>query len=210
MTPFHFQAGQFVILNVSDAEGRPQRRSYSIASSPKHTDYIELCVKILPEGRVSGVLDTIAVGMQIEIDGPYGKFTIDKDAKKEIILVAAGVGIAPIRSLLFDLYESNYTAHVSLFFGFRFMDDYLFHDELVSLKKTYPQFTFVPVISRPNHGDKQGMDVGHVNDVLRKHITSPDNKMFYVCGSLPMVKDVVASLESVGCVREQIKTDAWG
>lgn len=207
-TAFHFTAGQFVILTVTDSEGKPMRRSYSIASSPTHTDYIELCIKILPDGRVSGVLDTFAVGSPIQLDGPYGKFTIDKKQEKEILLIAAGVGIAPIRSLLFDLYESHYDAPVILFYGFRFPQDYLFKEELLSLKKKYTQFTFVPAISKPD-GD-HGLDVGRVTEVLPKYISSPENKEAYICGSLPMVQDVIAVLEKAGITRENIKTDAWG
>jgi NAD(P)H-flavin reductase len=211
--PFKFEAGQFIILNVADAEGKPQRRSYSIASSPKNTDYVELCVKILPDGRVSGFLDTVREGHHIEVDGPYGKFTVDKEAKKEIILVAAGVGIAPIRSLLLDLHESGYDAPVSLFFGFRFMTDYLFKEEFARLKKEYPLFSYYPVISRPKDGEEGediGMDVGHVNGILFKYIKNADNKIVYICGSLPMVKDVVAELQGIGITRDQIRTDAWG
>jgi NAD(P)H-flavin reductase len=208
--PFEFEAGQFIILNVTDAEGKPQRRSYSIANAPQDKTFVELCIKILPDGRVSSQLDTIKVGETIEIDGPYGKFVVDKEAKKEIILVAAGVGVAPIRSLLLDIHHSAYDAPVSLFFGFRFMEDYLFKEELIALKEAYPTFSFYPVISRPKEGEDHGMDVGHVNGVLSKYISTPENKMVYICGSLPMVKDVVASLEEIDFTREQIKTDAWG
>ena len=114
--PFHFIAGQFVIISVTDLDGKPQRRSYSIASSPAHTDYIELCIKILPDGRVSGVLDTFNVGSVLEIDGPYGKFIVDNDSTKELLFVGAGVGVAPLRGMLFDLFEKGYTAPVWLFF----------------------------------------------------------------------------------------------
>ncbi len=207
-THFSFTAGQFIILTVTDSEGKPQRRSYSIASSPKHTDYIELCVKILPEGRMSGVLDTFAVGSHVELDGPYGKFTIDKTQRKEVILVAAGVGISPIRSLVFDLYESGYDAPVLLFFGFRYSQDFLFKDELLALQAKYPLLTLVPVISKPD-GEKE-LEVGRVTDVLQKYILSSENKATYICGSLQMVQDVIAVLEQIGITKEHIKTDAWG
>ncbi len=206
---FHFQAGQFIILDVTDVEGRHQRRSYSIASSPEHTDYIELCIKIIPDGRVSGVLDTITEGSIVELDGPYGKFTIDKKQKKELIMVAAGVGVAPFRSLLLDLYHAGYDAPVSLFFGFRFIEDYIFKDEFEQLKRLYKKFSFFPVISRPD-GSHEGFDVGHINTVLSKYIKCSDNKMVYICGSLPMVKDVVVAFEEINFTRDQIKTDAWG
>ncbi|PIN79710.1 hypothetical protein COV16_02795 [Candidatus Woesearchaeota archaeon CG10_big_fil_rev_8_21_14_0_10_34_8] len=208
--PFEFQAGQFVILNITDADGNPQRRSYSIASSPKNKDYIELCIKIVSNGRVSSIMGQLQEGANIELDGPYGKFTVDKEQKKELLLIAAGVGIAPIRSLVLDLCETGYSQAVSLFFGFRYMNDCLFKDECLKLKQEFPNFNFYPIISRPEEDSENWMDVGHVNAVLPKYVNNAEGKEVYICGSLPMVKDVVSALEEIGFNREQIRTDAWG
>lgn len=209
-TTFHFKGGQFVIVNVTDLDGKPQRRSYSITSSPKHTEYIELCVKILPDGRVSGVLDTFAVGTQLEIDGPYGKFIIDKEEKKELIFVGAGVGIAPLRSMIHDLLETGYDAPLWLFFGFRFDTDYLFRNEFTALEEKYSDFHFIPVVSRPSEKTDPDLDIGHVDAIISMYVKDAKNKAVFICGSLPMVKDVVKSVEAMGITKEQIKTDAWG
>ncbi len=208
--PFSFTAGQFVILTVPGPDGKPQRRSYSIASSPIHKDFIELCIKILPDGRVSSVLDTFAIGNQIELDGPYGKFIVNKEQKKELVFIATGVGIAPLRGMLQDLFETKYDAPIWLFFGFRHETDFIFQDELSALEEQYHNFHFIPVISRPGEHCDPDVDVGHVTDVIPLYMTEAQNKEVFICGSLPMVKDVIFALEKIGFTKEQIKTDAWG
>jgi Na+-transporting NADH:ubiquinone oxidoreductase subunit F len=207
--PFHFIAGQFIIISVNDLEGKPQRRSYSIASSPIHTDYIELCIKILPDGRVSGVLDTFEIGSTLEIDGPYGKFVVD-DPTKELVFIGTGVGVAPLRAMLFDLFEKGCAAPVWLFFGFRYENDFIFKDDLSALEEQYHNFHFVPVLSRPGENPAPDLDTGHVTDIIPLYVKDPQNKALFICGSLPMVKDVVGILEKIGVTKEQIKTDAWG
>ncbi len=208
--PFHFIAGQFVILTVTDLEGKMQRRSYSISSAPMHADYIELCIKILPDGRVSSYLNSLAVGAPIEIDGPYGKFTVDYTHDKELIFVGTGVGIAPLRGMLQEVFVKNYSKPVWLFFGFRYEDDFIFRDELSALEEQYHNFHFVPVISKPGEHVAPDIDVGHVTDVLPMYVKSGENKAVFICGSLPMVRDVVSVFEKIGISKEQIKTDAWG
>ncbi len=207
---FHFIAGQFVILNMIDFEKKQQRRSYSIASSPIHSDYIELCVKILPDGKVSSCLDTLPVGSHVELDGPYGKFVVDKEQDKELIFIGTGVGIAPLRGMLFDLFEKGHKAPVWLFFGFRYENDFLFKEELSALEEQYHNFHFLPVLSRPGETAAPDLDTGHVTGIIPLYIKNPANKIAFICGSLPMVKDVVVCLEGIGMTKEQIKTDAWG
>lgn len=208
--PFHFTAGQFVILTVTDLESKPQRRSYSIASAPMHADYVELCIKILPDGRVSSYLDALAVGTQIEIDGPYGKFTVDYAQEKELIFVGTGVGVAPLRGMLQEVFAKKYSKPVWLFFGFRYEEDFIFRDELSALEEQYHTFHFVPVLSRPGEHVAPDIDIGHVTDVLPLYVKNGENKAVFICGSLPMVRDVVSVFEKIGISKEQIKTDAWG
>ena len=78
------------------------------------------------------------------------------------------------------------------------------------IEEQYHTFHFVPVISRPGEHTSPDLDIGHVTDVLPLYLKDPANKAVFICGSLPVVKDVVACLEQLGITKEQIKTDAWG
>lgn len=208
-TQFSFIAGQFVIVNVIDSEGKKQRRSYSIASLPSNSDFIELCVKILPDGKVSKILDSYALGTNLEIDGPYGKFIVNKNENKELIFIGTGVGISPLRSMLYDVLTGGYAQPVWLFYGFRYKEDFLFREEFGKLEEQYSNFHFVPVISRPNENADIDFDIGHVTDIIPKYIKNTHLKTVFVCGSMAAVRDIVSCLEKMGFAKEQIKTEAW-
>ena len=96
------------------------------------------------------------------------------------------------------------------FFGFRYENDFIFKDELCALEEQYHNFHFVPVLSRPGEHPPPDLDAGHVTDIIPLYLKDPTGKAVFICGSLPMVKDVVGILEKIGVTKEQIKTDAWG
>ena len=94
---FTFLAGQFVMVGVIGDDGKPIRRAFSIASSPSSFNgKIELCVKILHDGRLSTRLARLKLGDTVSMQGPYGKFVL-QDSSKEKLFLAAGTGIAPLR-----------------------------------------------------------------------------------------------------------------
>lgn len=208
-TEFRFIPGQFVMLSVHDQSGKVEKRAYSIASSPSKK-YIELCIKILSDGKVTQILNTLIVGNELEIHGPYGKTSLDKTKKHEIILIATGCGIGAVRSILYDLFETNYDAPVWLFYGFRHDKDFLFKNELTRLEEKYAEFHFIPVMSKPGPHSDPDIDVGHVDHILPQYIIDSQNKEAFICGSSPMAKGIIAVLQNIGFTKEQIKTDAWG
>lgn len=207
-TEFHFIPGQFVMVSAKDAAGETHKRAYSLASSPSKK-YIELCIKIQPEGTATQILGAMAVGETLMIEGPYGKAVLDMTKKKELILIATGCGVGAMRSILYSLFESHYDAPVWLFFGFRYDKDFLFKNELLQLEEKYSHFHFVPVISRPSEHSDPDIDIGHIDYVLPQYITNAKNKEAFISGSLAMARDVIAALQEIGFSQEQIKTDAW-
>ncbi len=206
---FTFIPGQFIMVYVTDSAGKTHKRAYSIASSPSKK-YIDLCIRIIPTGKVTPILNTMKLRDTLTIEGPYGKASVNKTKKKEIILIAVGCGIGAVRSVLYDLLESHYEAPVWVFFGFRYDKDFLFKHELTLLEEKYAQFHFIPVMSRPGLHSDPDIDVGHVDHVLPQYISDTKNKEAFICGSLAMAKDVIAVLHEIGFTKEQIKTDAWG
>jgi len=89
--PFRFKAGQFVNLHLGGIS-----RPYSISSSPKHEDFIELTVKMV-KGELTSKLEKAAVGDEVELSGPLGNFAFDA---KDIVMLACGIGITPMMSHL--------------------------------------------------------------------------------------------------------------
>ncbi len=101
-----FQTGQFVILknlNSSDT------REYSVYSG-ENDDYLEVLVREIEGGKVSGKLKKIKPGAEIEVEGPFGffKFDPEKFTSKRFLFVATGTGISPFHSFVRTYPELDY------------------------------------------------------------------------------------------------------
>jgi ferredoxin-NADP reductase len=96
-----FKAGQFVSFEVPDARtGRTVTRPYSIASAPSTLDRVSLLLNFVPDGPGSTYLFKLNEGDTTTFSGPAGNFYLRDDPERELLFVATGTGIAPIRSML--------------------------------------------------------------------------------------------------------------
>ena len=196
---FTFLPGQFVI--VSPQEKKEIRRSYSLASAPTKNE-LELCVKIVEGGALSSILDNLTKGQSITIEGPYGKFAL-QDSEKEKIFIAGGTGIAPLRSMIQSL--GNIKTKTWLFYRFKEPQSCLYLQEWEELARTHEAFTFVPSTTDPMwKGETERPQA-----LIKKYITTPENKEVYICGPPDMVREVVADLLQQGFTLEQIHREMW-
>ena len=148
---FNFTPGQFVQLKLP-IQSKVPYRSYSIASNPDGSNQFELIISLKIDGTGTHFIwDHFSVGSKIEVSGPHGKFKLPNVINKELCFIATGAGIAPLRSMLLHLLENKLSAFpIYLISGNRTMADNLYHEEMLALEIKYPQFHFIPVLSREN------------------------------------------------------------
>jgi ferredoxin-NADP reductase len=155
--PFEYLPGQFITVAVpvsggggagSDGKtGGVARRSYTIASSPTHHDFAEITVKHAPApaagiapGIVSGYLHSqVREGDLLEFSGPAGSFIFTGRECKCILLIAGGVGITPLMSVLRYLLDRSWTGEIFLIYGCRTPQDIIFREELEYLQRRHPK-----------------------------------------------------------------------
>ena len=199
---FTFKSGQFVILSLVD--GKEIRRSYSMASSPYDSDYLEFCIRLKQDGEFTPRLFNLDIGDKISFEGPYGNFLLKEHEEK--ILIAGGTGIAPIRSMLRTLNEEKkLEKNIWLFFGFNKTGEFLFRKELEGYKKS--GLNLVPVVLHPESHWKG--ELGYVMPAIKKFIPKGDEKDVYICGPPLMVRAVVQFLLEHGFSKERIYRDEW-
>lgn len=97
-TDFVFQPGQWV--NFRFPEG--VSRAYTIASAPQRPEAVQLCVRLGP-GKGGEALRNLEAGAEVQVDGPYGDFLLPENDRRNVVLLAGDVGIAPIRSIVLHL-----------------------------------------------------------------------------------------------------------
>lgn len=195
-----FAAGQFMMVRLQK-EGKLVKRAYSICSVPNHRDYVEFVITRVEGGFVSNWFHERKVGDPIELEGPYGHFVIQEPMGEEIVFACTGSGVAPFRSMIPVILSRNPQKPIWLLLGVRYEDQILYQNEFEALAKQFPNFHFVPTISRPKNWKGE---VGYVQEKLKKYVTQPDGKQLYICGLPNMVDDVKKAAEEIGFPKEKV------
>jgi ferredoxin--NADP+ reductase/benzoate/toluate 1,2-dioxygenase reductase subunit len=186
----NFKAGQHITLGIP---GNNQVREYSIYSTEQDNS-LEVLIKEVESGIVSRQLRHLIPGELLDVDGPFGYFTLDAaTANREYLFIGTGTGIAPFRSLTGSYPDLNYT----LLHGVRFGED-------AYEKHLYPADRYISCTSRDNKGDFHG----RVTDYLKQKTLNSDT-MVYLCGNCDMIYDVYDLLTSRGFPSGNIKTEVY-
>ncbi|NNM77759.1 2Fe-2S iron-sulfur cluster binding domain-containing protein [Sphingomonas sp. ID1715] len=209
--PFDFLPGQFLQVEVEPESGKPARRSYTIASSPTQRAFVELTVKREQQGVVSCYLhDTLKVGDLLKISGPFGAFTFTGTDADSIVLIAGGVGITPMMSVLRYLTDTAWSGEIFFLYGARSTEEFVFRDELERLERRHENLHVLGVMKRapgtvwlgPEGNITKEMLVAAVPDIARRRI--------HLCGPPPMMAAIKAQLAELGVAEAQLHTEAFG
>lgn len=178
-----FQAGQYLSIQVSE-EGH--RRSYSICSSPDIQHGFEMMIDFAPDGLGSNYLKGMQFGDEMKFLGPMGLFTVEeKEPEPELVFIATGSGIAPYRSMLFDLLQLKHDQRkITLLWGMRYVEQLFWQDEFQELAQSFSNFSFHPVVSQAL--PEWQLCRGRVGDCLAGHEFNWDAG-FYLCGNTDMI-----------------------
>ena len=192
-----FKAGQFVSFEVpKEGQPRPVTRPYSIASPPGQRDRILLVLNLVQGGPGSSYLFGLREGERASFKGPAGAFYLRDEGVRDLLFVATGTGIAPLRSMILAQLERGGSRSVTLFWGLRSQRDLYWQEELTALAADHPNFSFVTTLSRPDPGWEGAS--GRVTALIDAQVSSAGNLAVYLCGGSGMIKDVTARLNAKG------------
>jgi len=203
---FAFEAGQFLTVRAQ-VDGTPHVRCYSISSAPESTGYIEISVK--RQGLVSGVLHaTLRPGSQLQVKPPAGRFTYPAGDDRPIVLVAGGVGITPVISVLRHGVVADPGRPITLFYSARGRRELAFLDELEWLSGRHPHVRIVATVTEPG-GGWQGR-AGRIDAALiADHVTDLGQSVFLMCGPLEMIDAVRSGLLGMGVPEAQVRSEVF-
>jgi predicted ferric reductase len=201
-----FRPGQFAWIRMGSSPLGFEDHPFTIASAPRRSGAIQFTIKQL--GDFTGAVGEIAVGDKVWVDGPHGAFSPDHHKSRGLVLIAGGVGITPMISVLRSLAQRRDAREHLLFVSARALDELLFREEITELANVL-QLRVVELLNDPHDGWTGG--VGYLTaDVLTDHLPASRERLdYFLCGSPSMVATVVAALRTLGVAPHHIHTEKF-
>ncbi|HJV65714.1 MAG TPA: FAD/NAD(P)-binding protein [Geomonas sp.] len=196
-----FIPGQFVQLSVPGGGEIP----ISPADVPAREGRLELCVRRV--GHVTEYLHNTGTGARLGIRGPFGTgFPVSEMAGHPVLLLAGGLGIAPLRSLLFHLLRHHdQFGEITLMYGARQPKLMLFREELVELGAKGNLRLLLTVDFAPEEpAGNFSCAVGLLPDLLKGFTFDAGQSYAAVCGPPPLYRCLMQELEQTGLPQERI------
>lgn len=206
---FRFDPGQFVWLITGRSPFSLQAHPLSISSSAERPSDgpIALSVKALGDWS-GGVVPRLAPGTRVWVDGPFGAFTTEGKAAQGFVLIAGGIGIAPMRSIITTMRDRGDRRHVVLIACAHCESRMPFRQDLARLRSDV-HLDIVEVFETPAEGWRG--EHGHLTPTtLERHLPALFRRYHYfVCGPPPMMDAVEAMLLGVGVAPRSIDSERF-
>lgn len=202
---FRFEPGQFGWFAIGRSPFSITQHPFSFASSAERDD-VEIAVKAL--GDFTSRVPQLEPGTTVYVDGPHGVFSIDQDEGPGFGLIAGGVGIAGLISMIRTMADRHDVRPAFLFYANREWDGVAFRDELERLTDRLA-LTVVHVLERSPDGWEG--ETGYVTaEVLARHLPSGYRRFqFFICGPDPMMDAAEAALIGLGVPPERVHTERF-
>ena len=218
----------FNMWNLTMKNPEPIYRAYSMANHPAEGNIVMLNIRIatppwdraknqfmnVNPGICSSYIFSLKAGDKVTVSGPYGEFFI-KPTEREMMFIGGGAGMAPMRSHIFDLYNTKKTNRKATFwYGGRSSRELFYVDQFKEIEKNNPNFKFNIGLSEPLPEDNWDGYTGFIHQIIMdnylKNHEEPEDIEYYLCGP-PMMNDAVLKmLDDYGVPEEMIAFDDFG
>lgn len=203
---YAYRPGQF--LNLTNAAGIS--RSYSLASVPELDDFLELQIRIVPDGQVSGwVANGLQVGDSVTISQSAGECSyVPGREQQPLLLVGTGTGLAPLVGIARDaLRQGQHAGPIHLYHGSSAVEGLYLVDELSAMDRAHENFQYYPCVSRGAVPD--GVREGRAADLALQDSPKLAGWRAFLCGREDMVKGLQKKIFLAGASMQDIFADPF-
>lgn len=207
--PFTFLAGQGVAIGL---HGQPDRRPYSIACAPDDAqadDALEFLLRADAFGQLGRHLDGLAPGAHVDVEGPFGSFTLPAPLPDvPLLFLGGGTGIAPLRAMMRDARFQGHSAPIHLIYSVRTPDDVAYAAEWEAWARDGIGDVGITV-TRP--AGRKPSDTWHRLDLdaLAPMVERSPGALCFVCGPPGFVDDLEHALSHLGVRADRIRREGW-
>ncbi len=213
---FQFKAGQHMrmtLINPAETDKKGNSRFWSLASSPQDTDLV-IAMRMGPSAFKKAI-QNMQIGekvlIQVLLNVPHGAFALHDDTAKPAVMIAGGIGIVPLYSMIKDATENNLPHKITLLYSNRRPEDAPFLHELEQLAKQNLSFTFVPTMTEPEKSALQWQgQTGKIDQVmLTKYVKDLQYPIYYLAGLPEMTSSMKDMLKTAGVSEDNIHAEEF-
>jgi len=218
-----FKPGQYLTFKLDiPGQNQPKIRCYSL-SDRYHENYYRVSIKKIPPPRdkpdvpwglsSSFFHDQLKVGDIVDVKAPSGKFFLDSESNMGVVLIAGGVGLTPMISMLNTLIKAGSNREIWFFYGVRNGKELAMGAHLRSIAQAHDNVKLNLCFSNPDESDKKDVDFQHsarVSVELFKQLLPSSNYQYYLCGPPPLMQGVTGDLKTWGVPDSDVYAEAFG
>ena len=202
-----FHAGQFAWIKIGSTPFVFEEHPFSVASTAEHPEHVEFTIKAL--GDFTELVSALRPGRRVYLDGPYGGFTIEGHTASEgFVMIAGGVGITPLLSMLRTLADRGDQRRHRLIVGARTEDRMLLRPSIDELRGRL-NLKVIEVVESPGdqwRGEVGRIDVHLLSRVLPRRARHLD---YFLCGPPTMVSGICEDLRDLGVPLRRVHTELF-
>lgn len=201
-----FLAGQYIDIILRDG----RRRSFSLANPPHADEYLELHIRLVPNGEFTGfVFQGMREKAILRFQGPLGYFFLREDSRRPIIMMAGGTGFAPMKSILEHAFQIGVRRPIHLYWGARARQD-LYQNELAGTwMEKYSNFRYTPVLSEAPPEDQWQGRSGWVHEAVAADYPNLNAYEVYMSGPPPMIDAAKKVFRNQGLADDHLFYDSF-
>jgi ferredoxin-NADP reductase len=208
---FNFEAGQaldVMLLDPPETDAEGNVRTFTIASAPQD-DEVVIATRVR-DTAFKRVLTSLAIGAEVQADGPDGSFTLHRDAAKPAVFLTGGIGITPFRSIIRDAVARMLPHSLWLFYSNTRPEDAAFLDELQQLADRTPLLHFVPTMTNMAKSSREWRGAtGLIDRAMLSSRLPLNGPTYYIAGPPAMVTAMHAMLTGAGVKDDDVRSDEF-
>jgi ferredoxin-NADP reductase len=209
---FRFLPGQFADLTLIDApenDAEGNRRTFSIASAP-HEEALMFATR-MRDTAFKRVLRTLPIETELQLEGPFGMMTLDKEESRPAVFLAGGIGITPFRSMILEAAQRKWARRLWLFYSNRRPEDAPFLRELAEAQKDNPNYKLIATMTDPEKSRQTWRgETGYINiAMLVRYLGELTSAIYYTAGPPAMVGAMLEMLGKGGVKMNQIRSEEF-
>ena len=209
---FAHKAGQFAdytLIDPPETDKEGNTRGFSLASAPFEDTLMS--TTRLRDTAFKRVLQELPLGTEVEIDAPYGSFSLHNNTVRPAVFLTGGIGITPVRSIVLQSTHDRTGHSLVVFFSNNRPEEAAFVDDLTAAARDNHNVTFVPTMTAMERSAKEwDGETGRIDmDLISRHVDDLSTPIWYLCGPAGMVTAMRSLLNDAGVDDDDIRSEEF-